>query len=321
MSSFEQRVRLTNIVENYIQELFPKDKCTIKKFGCETILGEDADTDFWKFVKEPEANQQASSMIVKFAPDFLLLKKSKPSKLYFVEVKHSIAPTWLPQRLEKLKKKNSDNTLSTDRIGVVAREALLAYRRYYPSTIILMACPYNAKLLMAQFAKDIRCLYCYHSKEREDYDCTSCPEKMGGFFDLERDINSEGSQTPMTNVDLNSFRPADEFFLNELGIRLNENILNNLLGEIKQESIEIDEKVEPKLKNLALWNINHAGCDWVDYEVYSFPGNDFYHLDRECTCMRGNEDRMVAYATLAQALRSGKKTYCRMCCPKTGVKG
>lgn len=313
MSNFEQRVRLTEMVEKSLKDLFPNDKCTIKEFGCNTILGDN--DDFWGFIKEPIANQQASSMIVKFAPDYLLLKKSEPRELFFVDVKHSISPTWAPSRLKMLREKNNDNTLSTDQIGVVAREALLAYRRYYPNTIVLMACPYNAKLLMAQFANNIRCLYCYHSPDRGSYDCANCPEKRGGFFDIERAVNSVGSQTPMTNVDLNSFAPAAEFF-NEIGIQLNEHVLADLLQEIKRETIEIGEGVYPKLRNQTLWNINHAGCDWVNYEVYSFPGNDFYHLDRDCEWMRGNERRIVAYATLTQALLAGKKTYCRRCCPK-----
>lgn len=318
MSNFEQRLRLTEMVENGLHELFPNDKCAIRKFGCSTILGEkDAKKkdDFWDFIIEPGVNQQASAMIVKFAPDFILLKKSEPKELFFIDVKHSIAPTWSPARLKMLREKNHDDSLSTDRIGVVAREALLSYRRYYPNTIVLMACPYNTKLLMAQFAKDIRCLYCYHSPNREDYDCANCPTITGGFFDVERAVNSVGSQTPMTNVDLDSFKPAAEFF-DEIGIELNETILNDLLQEIKKESIDIGDGVFPKFRNQTLWNINHAGCEWVDYEVYSFPGNDFYHLDRECDWMRGSEDRIVTYATLALAMRDGKRMYCRKCCPR-----
>lgn len=317
MSSFEERVELSEKVESIFQELFPKEESSVIEFGCKSIIGENQ--DLWKFIKEPIVNQQASSMIVKFAPDFILLRKTDPKELFFIDVKHSLAPTWAPSRLKMLRDKNNDNTLSIDRIGVVAREALLAYRRYYPNTIVLMACPYNAKLLMAQFAKDIRCLFCYHAPDREDYDCASCPTKNGGFFDIERATNSAGSQTPMTNVDLDSFLPADEFFSN-LGIHLNKDVLNNLLQEIKQETLDIGKGVNPNLKNQTLWNINHAGCDWVDFKVYSFPENDVYHLDKKCECMRGNEDRIETYAKLADALLSGKNTCCSKCCPKS-IKG
>lgn len=314
MSEFKERLELTEKVESFIKDLFPSDKCSVIEFGCKSIIGENE--DLWEFIKEPIVNQQASSMIVKFAPDFILLRKTEPKELYFIDVKHSIAPTWAPSRLKMLREKNSDNTLSIDRIGVVAREALLAYRRYYPNTIVLMACPYNAKLLMAQFAADIKCLYCYHAPNRDDYDCASCPAQNGGFFDIERAVNSAGSQTPMTNIDLDSFLPADEFF-NNIGIQLNENALNNLFQEIKKETIDIGRGVYPNLKNRALWNINHAGCDWVDFKVYSSAGNDVYHIDKNCECMSENRENIEAYATLAEALLSGKKTSCSKCCPNS----
>ena len=76
----------------------------------------------------------------------------------------------------------------------------------------------------------------------------------------------------------------------------------------------------PRGQNSIIKLVEHfpyAGCDWVEYEVYSFPGNDFYHLNRECQWLRGNEDRIITYATVGQALLDGKKTYCRKCCPKS----
>lgn len=317
MSTFDQRLRLTELVENNMQQLFQSEVTVVREFGCKTIIG---DNDYLlNYIKEPAVNQQASAMIVKFAPDFILLKNNEPKCLYFVDVKHSVAPTWSHSRLKMLREKNSDSTLSTDRIGVVAREALLSYRRFYPNTIILMACPYNSKLLMAQFADKIRCLYCYHSPERGDYDCEECPAQNGDFFDIERATNAVGSQTPMTNVDLNSFIPADMFF-EQLGIKIDSEVFENLKQEIKTEPIEIGAEVYPEIKNRVLWNLNYAGCDWIDYEVYSYPGNDFYHLDRECKWLSGMKNRIVAYASISQALSSGKRTYCRKCCPQIDKK-
>jgi len=316
MSNFDQRLRLTELVENNMQQLFQSEVTIVKEFGCKTIIG---DNDYLlNYIKEPTINQQASAMIVKFAPDFILLKNNEPKHLYFVDVKHSVAPSWSPSRLKMLQEKNKDLTLSTDRIGVVAREALLSYRRYYPDTVILMACPYNSKLLMAQFADKIRCLYCYHSPERADYDCKECPAKNGNFFDIERATNAVGSQTPMTNVDLNSFIPADIFF-EQLGIKIDNKAFDNLKQEIKKKPIEFNDKVYHKIKNRVLWNLNHSGCDWIDYEVYSYSGNDFYHLDRDCKWLNGMENRIVAYASITQALSSGKKTYCRKCFPQMTI--
>ena len=312
MSSFGERLQLTELIEEQIQSLFSTNDVVVKEFGCKTIIGDNI--QLMDYIKEPEVNQQASSMIIKFAPDFIVLKNTNPKQLYFVDVKHSTAPIWAPSRLKMLQEKNNDFTLSTDRIGVVAREALLSYRRYYPNTIILMACPYNSKLLMAQFASRVRCLYCYRSPEKEDYECTQCPAKIGSFFDIERATDSVGSQTPMTNVDLNSFEPAESFF-EKLGIQIDADVIDAIKQEIRKEPIEIDTKVYPRTKNRVLWSLNQAGCDWVDYEVYSFAGNDFYHLDCECSWLNGNTDGLESYATIFLAMQSGKKTYCRKCFP------
>ena len=74
MSSFDQRLRLTELVENNMEQLFQPEVNVVKEFGCKTIIG---DNDYLlNYIKEPGVNQQASAMIVKFAPDFILLKNN-----------------------------------------------------------------------------------------------------------------------------------------------------------------------------------------------------------------------------------------------------
>lgn len=315
MSSYGERENLTKIVEDAFPGLFLNDQCTTRKFGCELICGDNE--ELWKFISnEPRANQQAAAMIVKFAPDFILLKNSDHKELFFIDVKNSNTPQWSEKRLKELRTKNHDDSLTTDRIGVIAREALLAYRRYYPKSIVLMACPYNSKLLMAQFAEDIKCLQCYRSPDKEEYDCATCPWKTGGFFDIERDVKSDGSQTPPTTVDLDSFLSVTDFFSSKLGIQLNLENLDRLLQKIKQEPISINKgRVAPSIKNKTLWNINQAGCDWVDYEVYSVSGNDFYHLDSQCMFIK-NKEKVVTYKRIEEALSDNKTKRCKKCWPE-----
>lgn len=111
-----------------------------------------------------------------------------------------------------------------------------------------MASPYNPELLMAQYADRIRCLYCYRNPQNGEYDCNNCPAKNGGFFDIERALNAMGSQTPMTDVDLNSFEPAEEFF-EKIGIPLNRFILDKIKNIIRKEQIVFEGKVDDKTKN------------------------------------------------------------------------
>lgn len=124
MDNFEKRLMLTEKIECELINLFDKNISTLQEFGCKAITQNNVDLD--SYIKQPEVNQQGSAMIVKFAPDFILLKKSKPSQLYFLDVKHSVSPIWADSRVNKLRKKNNDNTLLRTNVGIVAREALLS---------------------------------------------------------------------------------------------------------------------------------------------------------------------------------------------------
>lgn len=311
MTSFNERQNLTKIIEDNIDGIF-EGTAVVHPFGCDSILKDCRNEVLLEYFKSPLVNQQASGMIVKFAPDFFLLKKSDPKELFFLDVKHSVSPIWYPDRLTKIREKNNDGTLSNNRIGVVAREALLAYRRFYPNTIILLGSPYNKKLLMAQYADSVRCLYCYRDPKQGEYNCENCPSNNGGFFDIERATKSDGSQTPMTNIDLDSFLPADVFF-EKIGISLNRDKLNHLLELIKREPVEISDRANEYYKDSAMWNLNQSGCDWLEYKIYSIPNNSYYHISKECKIIKKHRDRIETYTSIQQAKISGKTKNCKFC--------
>lgn len=319
MSCFDERLGLTIEIEKNIKELFSND--IIQEFGCDKIIN--TGTEMFDFLRTPEINQMPSGMIIKFAPDFIILAREKPQKIYFLDVKHSVSPIYAPNRLNLMRKQASDNTLEISDVGIVAREALLAYRRYYPSTIILMASPYNSKKLMAQFADKIKCLYCYRSIQ-PDYDCNNCPAKNGGFFDIERAGKSTGSQTPMTNIDLRSFEPAKIFF-HKLGIEINDSTLAKIEEKIINEPIAFDYKVADMRKIEILKSLIDSGCNWVENqipilenqsssEVYSCKGNSFIHFSKNCRCLIKNN--IIIYDNIEQAKKDGKKTNCKFCSKK-----
>lgn len=312
MDGFEQRLQLTDMIENRLSDLFDKNHVSIQRFGCEVIVGQNSDIQ--DFIKEPEVNQQASAMIVKFAPDFILLKKDAPKQLYFLDVKHSITPIWADSRIEMLRTKNDDITLTRTKVGVVAREALLSYRRYYPNTIILMASPYNSKVVMAQFADRVRCLYCYREKGKE-YDCYNCPSKHGGFFDIERATNAIGSQTPMTDVDMDSFEPMEIFF-GKLGIKVDSEILEQIRESVKCEQLEFGNQKDHRIQNKVRRELHESGCNWIDYQVYSKEGNDFFHYKMECFHLQRNRNELKVYDSELLAQMAGKKHKCKHCCEK-----
>lgn len=314
---FKERLNLTKQLELYMPELFDARDACIHKYGCEDMLG---DWDkLMDYLKEPQVNQQAAALIVKFAPDYILLKNSQPKQLYFIDIKHSVSPIWAPSRLKLIRDNNHDSSLTIDRIGVVAREALLSYRRFYPQSIILMASPYNPKVLMAQFAERVRCLYCYHDPARGDYDCNNCPSKSGGYFDIERAQNSTGSQTPMTNVDLDSFDPVQDFF-STIGISINSEVLEKMIDNIKQEPLFFENKAYPSLREKVIDSLRAAGCNWIgesnqksENKYYSKPRNGYYHLDKDCYFLNRLNGKLEEYASVSEAKKAGKE-FCRICC-------
>lgn len=314
MDGFEQRLQLTDMIENRLSDLFDENSVSIQRFGCEVIVGQNSDIQ--EYIKEPEVNQQASAMIVKFAPDFILLKKDAPKQLYFLDVKHSISPIWADSRMEMLRTKNDDVTLTRARVGVVAREALLSYRRYYPNTIILMASPYNPKVLMAQFADKVRCLCCYKENDKEGYDCNNCPFQNGGFFDIERATNANGSQTPMTNVDMDSFESMEEFFGN-LEIKVDEEVLEQIREGVRCEKIEFGNQQDIRVQNKVRRELHESGCNWIDYQVYSKEGNDFFHYEIECFILNDDKKHLQIFESELGARRAGKKHKCKYCCDKS----
>lgn len=312
MPGFEERFGLTLKIEQYISKLFVNDE--VHPFGCTSIVNKDS--DLFQSLGEPEVNQMPSGMIIKFAPDFILYKKSSPRKIYFLDVKHSVSPIYAETRLEKMRKQCNDGSLQISDVGVVAREALLSYRRYYPDTIILMASPYNKKLLMAQFASQVKCIYCFRAKT-PDYDCNSCPWKKGTFFDIERDNKSNGSKTPMTNIDLRSFVSAYTFFKN-LGIYIDYKTLKKMENIIMEEPLKIDDSVPAQRKQEILKDLAGSSCiwlkNWYSHEVYSHDHTSYIHFDPSCSQLKN--EVIQKYSSVQEAKCAGKKKFCKYCDPR-----
>ena len=289
-NSFAGRMNLTELIERNLSTLFPKDEVTVVPFGVMSILKEYDDVN--DYLKELEVNQKPAEMIVKFAPDYIIFKKNDPKQLFFLEVKCSITPCWALSRIKNIRTIHPNEKLNEANIGEIAREALLSYKRFYPNTIVLYGSSYNSKVLMAQFADKVECLFCY--RKDGEYDCTKCPSKMGGYFDLERNANSSGSQTPNTNINLDSFERVDLFF-EKLGINIDKITWEKICNGIKAAGVLLPDKVEND-RNQEIKNIIHdSGCSWVRRMTtyYIALNNGFYHSDINCVAIRNKNAKKV----------------------------
>ena len=188
-----------------------------------------------------------ASYMIKFMPDYFIVNK-KNFDSYFIELKFSRAPLLDFRRLKLINEleKSSKRYHSTN-VGVIAREAFYAYRKYFPHAIIFYATPYNKKILMAQFVKQIRPIYVSGLKYYENGKLIITDNRKfldfhiatDNYFELDYNPYSTGSKTQHVNIDLDSFYSFEDFFK-----RLNMDFDLNKLKEVKKailaEGINLD---------------------------------------------------------------------------------
>ena len=256
-NSFQSRYKLSDIICNKIGALFNPNDVEIIPFGMESITA--GNQAFAAYLNSQQANLSHSAMIVKFAPDYILLSKTQPQNIYFLEVKVSQTPLYYQARLDKLRKMHPKKDVKVSDVGDVAREAWNAYNNLFPNTIILAGSSYNPKVLMAQFVHKIDCLYCHSGT---GISCGSCPVKQAGFFPLERNAGAQGSQTPHTNIDYSSFEPAESFFAN-LNIALDATVAEQLRQEIRDLGIAEPKFPDKSERQKIRKQLIDEGCYWL----------------------------------------------------------
>ncbi len=195
-----------------------------------------------------------------FAPDYILFKKSEPQEIYFLELKVSKTPLYSATGLAEIQQNKSTNIKISD-VGNIAREAWNAYKNLYPNTIILDAFSYDPKIIMAQFVNKIKCLRCYKTSS-EGFDCANCPVESKGFFEIERNFNSQGSQTPHTNIDYSSFESVESFF-EKINIRIDHSILKELKESVKNEGVSFPTSTFESVKAHTKLKLKQEGCYWL----------------------------------------------------------
>lgn len=284
MDGFIGRASLSALIEQELPSLFGED-VEIVPFGVEEILPNNSNLSSY-LRRLDYINGNSLAMALEFVPDYILFKKSAPQDIYFLEVKCSITPCWPVGRVNKIRSRHGvhiDETM----IGEIAREPLMIYKRYYPKTIVLMGATYNKKKLMAQFASQINCLYCYGHE-----DCTDCPSMNGGYFEIERNVNANGSQTPNTNIDLSNFEECEEFF-GKLDIRVNTEIVSRIKEILNERGVNIPTEPDA-MSDYRKKFINYV----LEEDGVLVSGQDYYvenrilHLNQDCPKIR-NRDSLI----------------------------
>lgn len=256
-SDFRGRYSVGETLSENLKSFFNEDEIELIPFGVEKIYKDNESLK--KFIATPNSNFSHSAMMIKFAPDFILLKKTEPQELYFVETKDSVTPLCYEGVIKKIREKHKRMIPISD-IGIIAREAWNAYKNLFPNLIIVSAATYNKSLLKAQFVNKIVCLRCYDGSNKDN--CSCCPVNNGEFFPYAKNLNAQGSKTPHTNIDLASFMEFKDFF-DKLGIGVNDENIKKYKEYLKSFGIKysanMNEEQKEKIKKALIQN----GCEWL----------------------------------------------------------
>lgn len=226
--SFQKRKNLSDVIEKRLDQLFDSS-IKIFKHGVEILQNQDQ--EIMNAFRLESSYDSPTALSIQYLPDYVIYD-SKNNNIYYLDVKHSVTPLNYAGRMKRIQSLHPNLLINKSNVGIIAREALYAYRRFYPETIILYFSTYNQKIAMAQFAKDVKMLYAYGWNERtplEQYEIGS-----NHYFDFDRNPNAKGSRTPHTNVYLDSFDEATSFFA-RLGIQLQDHSLQSLKNEIMNQ--------------------------------------------------------------------------------------
>lgn len=147
---FDERKKLSGIVEKYLEKIFDSE-VEIVPFGVERLINNKYQLSYY-LKSLSKINGKETAMMLEFIPDYILYKKSEPQNVFFLEVKCSVTPCWSISRVNRIKKQNGDENgylYDESNIGEIAREPLMIYKRHYPNTIVIMAAPYNSKIIVS----------------------------------------------------------------------------------------------------------------------------------------------------------------------------
>jgi len=225
INTFQGRQSLSERIEREIHNIFNQD-VTIVKYGVENIQAlipriEDA-------FKLNTSYQSPTALSMQYLPDYILYDR-KNNRVYYLDIKHSVTPLTLEKRLQTIQRLNPDLPIDSSNVGIIAREAMYTYLRFYPDTIILYFSTYNHKVSMAQFAGNVRLLYAYGWDEKTPL--LNYVIGTPSYFSFSRNHFAKGSKTPHVNVYLDNFFNTTDFF-NNIGISINETNLDAIEQKI-----------------------------------------------------------------------------------------
>jgi len=221
-TSFLDRQALTRRFEENLEEFLADYGFKILPYGHPIILHDNQ----WirSRLRKLDSKDSLTSLMIKFSPDYIVVKETEPKDLFFVDAKASITPVFFDAQIRRIGLHSNNLALPRENIGDIEREAWFSYNRFFPSNhvAIIMASPYHPRLIISDWVSNIKCLWCLKEQGPIPWSCEECPafsEDEAGFGVLVNEF-AGGSGTPHTNILFSSMRTLDDFLAEEFGVNV-----------------------------------------------------------------------------------------------------
>jgi len=271
-TSYLDRSNLAKRFEENLEEFLKDYSFRVIPFGHNVILK--GNTWIESRLRKLDSKSSTEALMIKFSPDYIIIKESSPKDLFFSDAKASITPVFFQAQIDRIKAHyKKDPNLKRSDVGEIEREAWLSYNTFYPQVVIIIASPYNPSLIKAEWAKNVECMWCFKESSEETgpipWDCKKCPIKGNEKDNFGVVVNkfAGGSGTPHVNIHLGKMRNLDDFLIQEFGIKIDKTEYDlTMLNFIKKWPLNKPAgRVTWGQYNGAIRTLQQEGCSWLKY--------------------------------------------------------
>lgn len=270
-TSYLDRMHLTDRLNEMLDPFLQEHGFHVVEFGYDLMLR--GESSMKAKIKRLEYKASPAALMVKFSPDFIGIYNQKKNKdVFFIDSKTSITPVFFKAHIDRIKEHSKIRSLHREDIGGIEREAWYVYNTFYPrdKVVIIMAVPYNPKLIVAEWVSNIRCMWCFRGVDERrgpvPWSCNQCPIfKSDGTFGVIQNEFAGGSKTPHTNIHLGKMRRLREFLREEFGIDIDEDGYSAIEDKVKRWPLNKPKgRVNWKQFNNAIGEMK-IKCPWLKH--------------------------------------------------------
>jgi len=284
-SSFLDRTALTRRFEENLEHFLADYGFVLIPFGHPVILQDNS----WirSRLRKIDSKESLSAIMVKFAPDYIVIKETEPKDFFFMDAKASITPVFFQKQIDRIASNyGKDPDLSRNDIGEIEREAWLSYNKMYAAkVVIVIATPYHPNLILAEWVSNIKCMWCLKEPLPGNpipCNCNDCPIYSANdtAFDVIVNKLAGGSGTPHTNIHFGTLQPFDVFLSQYFGVEVNkEEYQKAMLDFVKTWPLGKPQgTVSWGQYNGAIRQLR-TKCPWLRYRIKDKYIEDPWHKD------------------------------------------